>query len=80
MQVRIFFAALVALFALGNAAGASSLNKKTEADIGRGISIALPVAAYTISYLHDEDWVGMEELTVVTGATVGTVLLARGVI
>ncbi|HEY7976690.1 MAG TPA: hypothetical protein VID67_00740 [Rhizomicrobium sp.] len=77
MQVRIFFAAIVAVFALGNAAEASSLNKKTEADIGRGISIALPVAAYTISYMHHEDWTGMKELTAVTALTVGSAFLAR---
>ncbi|MBS0272836.1 MAG: hypothetical protein JSR55_00210 [Proteobacteria bacterium] len=77
MQVRIFFAALAAVLALGNAAEASSLNKKTEADIGRGISIALPVAAYSIAYLHHEDWTGMKELTAVTMLTVGSAFLAH---
>ena len=65
------------MLALPQAAQASSLNKKTEADIGRGISIALPVAAYTISYLHHEDWTGMKELTAVTALTVGSAFLAR---
>ncbi|HSM95368.1 MAG TPA: hypothetical protein VLT91_04940 [Rhizomicrobium sp.] len=77
MQIRIFLAAFVVLLVSGNVAEASSLSKKTEADVGRGISIALPVAAYTISYLHHEDWTGMKELSVVTAATIGATFLTR---
>ncbi|HEY2032436.1 MAG TPA: hypothetical protein VGH02_01985 [Rhizomicrobium sp.] len=79
MTSRYRGAVLTIGLALGMSASAdaSSLNKKTEANLGRGISIALPVAAYTISYLHHEDWTGMKELTVVTAATIGTTFLAR---
>ena len=82
MTFRFYSAGLVAAGSLvfGASADASSLNKKTEADVGRAISIALPVAAYTITYLHHEDWTGMKELTVVTAATIGTTLLARSFI
>ena len=75
-----YFSALVLaamMLAVPPAAQASSLNKKTEADIGRAISIALPLAAYGISYAHDDDWAGMEELSTVTGLTVGAALLTR---
>lgn len=79
MTFRYCAAVLAAAAAFSVCAGAhaSSLNKKTEADVGRAISIALPVAAYGISYLHHEDWTGMKELTVVTVATIGTTFLAR---
>jgi membrane-associated phospholipid phosphatase len=46
------------------------------ADVGTGVAIALPIAAAGISYWKD-DWHGIGQLALDTGATVGTALLLK---
>ncbi len=46
------------------------------ANVGTGVAIALPVAAAGISYWKD-DWQGIGELALTTGATVGTALILK---
>ncbi|MGH6876150.1 MAG: phosphatase PAP2 family protein [Rhizomicrobium sp.] len=46
------------------------------ANIGTGVAIVLPVAAAGISYWKD-DWRGIGQLALTTGATVGTALLLK---
>jgi membrane-associated phospholipid phosphatase len=46
------------------------------ANIGEGVAIALPVAAAGISWWKD-DWQGIGQLALDTGATVGTALLLK---
>ncbi len=44
---------------------------------GKAIAIALPIAAGGATLLHDWDWKGVEQLTLDTGLTVGTVLILK---
>lgn len=45
-------------------------------DVGTGVAIALPIVAAGISYSKD-DWQGIGQLALDTGATVGTALLLK---
>lgn len=77
MAKSIAFAALSAatLSALlcDTAAGATN---QALGDVGTGVAIALPVVAAGISYYKD-DWQGIGQLALDTGATVGTALLLK---
>jgi membrane-associated phospholipid phosphatase len=49
------------------------------ANVGTGVAIALPIAAAGVSYWKN-DWQGIGELALTTGATVGTALLLKQII
>jgi membrane-associated phospholipid phosphatase len=66
-------ALLLACLACGPALGETN---QGLANIGTGVAIILPVAAAGISYWKD-DWQGIGELALTTGATVGTALLLK---
>jgi len=66
-------AAFLPLYVTGPAIGGTN---QGLADVGTGVAIALPVAAAGISYWHD-DWKGIGELVLTTGATVGTALALK---
>jgi len=67
------WAPLLSLLACGPALGETN---QGLANIGTGVAIVLPVAAAGISYWKD-DWQGIGELALTTGATVGTALLLK---
>jgi membrane-associated phospholipid phosphatase len=63
---------------LGLLACGSALSETNQglANIGTGVAIVLPVAAAGISYWKN-DWQGIGQLALTTGATVGTALLLK---
>jgi hypothetical protein len=69
----------VAMFAAlpPSAAQAAIASKNTEKAAGDAIAYSLPVAALTITFLHDDDWTGVKEYSFVAAATMGTTLLIR---
>jgi membrane-associated phospholipid phosphatase len=69
----VLTAPLLAILAC-NAAGATT--NQSLGDVGTGVAIALPVVAAGISYWKD-DWQGIGQLALDTGATVGTALLIK---
>ena len=64
---------LLTLLACGGAAGETN---QGLANIGTGIAIALPITAAGISYWKN-DYQGLGQLALDTGATVGTALLIK---
>jgi membrane-associated phospholipid phosphatase len=64
---------LLVLLACGEAAGETN---QGLANVGTGVAIALPIAAAGISYWKN-DWQGIGQLALDTGATVGTALLLK---
>lgn len=66
-------ATLLVLFAVNPALAETNV---TLANVGTGVAIALPVVAAGISYSKN-DWQGIGELALTTGATVGTALLLK---
>jgi membrane-associated phospholipid phosphatase len=67
----------IAACALMLAAGSA---KATDENAGKAVAIAIPVLAGGVALLHDWDWVGVKELTVDTGLTVGTALLLKQIV
>jgi len=72
-RVAYVSAQLLALLASGTA---SADPNQGLANIGTGVAIALPIAATGISFWKD-DWQGIGQLALTTGATVGTALLLK---
>ncbi len=68
---RVVF--LIATLACSGAAGETN---QSLADVGTGVAIALPIAAAGISYWKN-DYQGLGQLALDTGATVGTALLLK---
>lgn len=64
---------LLAVLATGPAGAETN---QTLAAVGTGVAIALPIAAAGISYSKN-DWQGIGELALTTGATVGTALVLK---
>ena len=60
--------------ALGSSANSGANTDKGLQDVGDGVAIALPLVAGGIS-LYKNDWNGVGQLVIVTGATVGTAYL-----
>jgi hypothetical protein len=69
----------IALFAALplSAARADIASKSTERTVGESIAYSLPVAAVTVSLLHDDDWTGIEEYSFVGLSTLGTTAFIR---
>ena len=66
-------AAWTLLLATGNASASNE-------NAGQAVAIAIPVMAGGVALLHDWDWVGVKELAVDTGLTVGTALLLKQIV
>jgi len=66
--------AVCALLSVTNAARAADENA------GQAVAIAIPVVAGGIALAHDWDWVGVKELAVDTGLSVGTALLLKQIV
>lgn len=64
------------LAALLAAEPACAETQQTLAAVGTGVAIALPIAAAGISWSKN-DWEGIGQLALTTGATVGTALLLK---
>ena len=60
-------------------AAAATPSKHLE-QAGTAIAIAMPIAAGTISLLHDGDWQGIKQLVIATGLTVGTAMLLKQIV
>lgn len=73
--VRDFSCGAALLVAVGAGPAAAETNVAL-ADVGTGVAIALPVVAAGISYSKN-DWQGIGELALTTGATVGTTFLLQ---
>jgi membrane-associated phospholipid phosphatase len=77
MAKKTGFAALaVSLLAAFACNPAPAATNQSLGDVGTGVAIALPVVAAGISYWKD-DWRGIGELALDTGATVGSALLIK---
>ncbi len=48
--------------------------------VGTAVAIALPIAAGTISLLHDRDWQGLQQFVISTTLTVGTAILLKQIV
>jgi membrane-associated phospholipid phosphatase len=81
MRAGIIFAAAV-LLSRGCAMAApppSHIDKGMES-AGQDVAIALPVVALGASWLHDQDWDGIGELTESTALTVGSALILKQIV
>jgi hypothetical protein len=76
MKSWILAIALFAALPL-SAAQADIASKNTEKTVGESIAYSLPVAAVTITLMHDDDWTGLKEYGFVAAATMGSTLLIR---
>lgn len=74
-RTPVFIASALTVAAFASAPAAAETNQ-TLGDVGTGVAIALPIAAAGISYWKD-DWQGIGQLALTTGATVGTSLLLK---
>jgi membrane-associated phospholipid phosphatase len=77
MQARAALAtAFFAAFLTGYSASAATTTPPDQGlrDVGQGVAIALPIVAGGIS-IYKDDWNGVGQLVLATGATVGTSLL-----
>ena len=54
--------------------------RASNENAGQIVAIAIPLAAGGVALLHDWDWVGVKELAVDTGLTVGTALLLKQIV
>lgn len=70
MKSKTMIAALAFAFATTGA-------RASDENAGKMVAIAIPLAAGGVALLHDWDWVGVKELAVDTGLTVGTALLLK---
>ena len=59
---------------------ASSKAQASDENAGQAVAIAMPVMAGGVALLHDWDWVGVKELAVDTGLSVGTALLLKQIV
>lgn len=69
----VLAAPLLAILASNSAAASTN---QSLGDVGTGVAVALPVVAAGISYWKD-DWQGIGQLALDTGATVGSALLIK---
>ena len=67
----------IAAFALILASGGANASNENA---GQAVAIAIPVMAGGVALLHDWDWVGVKELAVDTGLSVGTALLLKQIV
>jgi len=67
-------ASLIAAFACKPAAASTN---QSLGDVGTGVAVALPIVAAGISYWKEDDWQGVGQLALDTGATVGTALALK---
>ena len=72
-RIRAGVVFLAGVLACSGAAGETNTGL---ANVGTGVAIALPIAAAGISYWKN-DWQGIGQLALDTGATVGTALLLK---
>lgn len=70
-QVRILMVFGACLTALASSIVPAAAKSDTIEQVGQAIAIALPLAAGGIS-ISKNDWTGLAQMTVATGATVGT--------
>ena len=52
----------------------------SNADTGKAVAIALPLAAGGVALFHDWDWTGVAQLGIDTGLTVGTALVLKQIV
>src|SRR5437588_12761058 len=71
-----FLALAASVFAAFAGHPAAAATNQSLGDVGTGVAVALPVVAAGISYWKD-DWQGIGQLALDTGATVGTALLLK---
>src|SRR5437588_12182865 len=71
-----FLALAASVFAAFAGHPAAAATNQSLGDVGTGVAVALPVVAAGISYWKD-DWQGIGELALDTGATVGSALLIK---
>jgi len=77
MAKTTWFSVLTApLFVILPCSSAAAATNQSLGDVGTGVAVALPVVAAGISYWKD-DWQGIGQLALDTGATVGTALLLK---